>query len=112
MAKANSQARGLTVEPSETGFSKDQNGFINIGSVTGVVSAVVIAIVVLLILAALADDFITAIADVVGAVEGGTTNNTTADALLPVFGLLIALAGVFAIVALVMRATKIRGGRN
>lgn len=105
MAKANQASKG----PSE--FQKNESGFINLGSVTGVVSAVVLAIVVLLVLAALADDFITAVADVVFAVEGGTTNNTTADALLPVFGLLIALAGIFAIVALVMRATHLRGSR-
>lgn len=90
MAKANQESKG---------FVSDERGFINMGSITGILTTVVVGIVVLLILAALAPTFITAIADLVGALEAGTTNNTTADSLLPVFGLLIALGGVFALVA-------------
>lgn len=80
-------------------FLADRGGFINMGSITAIIGTVVVGIVVLLVLAALAPSYLTAVADLVGALEGGTTNNTTADSLLPVFGLLIALGGVFALIA-------------
>lgn len=99
MAKANQVAQG---------FRDDEHGFIDMGRITGVLSAVLIGIVLLLVLAALAPSFLTAIADLVGALESGTTNNTTADTLLPIFGLLIALGGVFALVAYAFLAYRRR----
>ena len=89
-------------------LGKDERGFINMGSITGILGTVILGIVILLILAALAPQFITAVADLVSALENGTTNNTTADALLPVFGLLIALGGVFALVAYAFLAYRRR----
>ena len=89
-------------------LAEDENGFIYMGSVTGILSAVVIGIVVLLIVSALAPTFLTAVADLVNALETGTTNNTTADSLLPVFGLIIALGGVFALVAYAFLAYRRR----
>lgn len=90
-------------------FKEDERGFINLGSVTGIIATVIVGIVVLLILAALAPTYITAIGDLVGALESGTTNNSTADTLLPVFGLLIALGGVFALVGFAFLAYKKKG---
>ena len=99
MAKANQRKSKL---------SDDESGFINLGSVTGILSVVILGIVILLILAALAPTYITAIADLVQAMESGTTNNTTADSLLPVFGLLVALGGVFALVGYAFLAYRRR----
>lgn len=39
---------------------------------------------------------------------GTTTGNTDADALLPIFGLLVAFAGIFAIVGLIVAAVRLR----
>lgn len=99
MARANQHSKGLRT---------DESGFINMGTITGILTVVVVGIVVLLILAALAPTFITAVADLVFALESGSTNNTTADTLLPVFGLLIALGGVFAIVGYAFLAYRRR----
>jgi hypothetical protein len=100
MAKAN---RALQKK-----FDGDESGFVNMGSITGILTVVIVGIVILLILAALAPTYLTAVADLVQALESGTTNNTTADSLLPVFGLLVALGGVFAIVAFAFLAYKRR----
>lgn len=89
-------------------FGTDESGFINMGSITGILTVVIVGIVILLILAALAPTYLTAVADLVNALESGTTNNTTADSLLPVFGLLIALGGVFALVAYAFLAYRRR----
>ena len=99
MAKANQRKSKL---------SDDESGFINLGSVTGILSVVILGIVILLILAALAPTYLTAVADLVGAMEAGTTNNTAADSLLPVFGLLVALGGVFALVGYAFLAYRRR----
>jgi len=99
MAKANQRKSKL---------SDDESGFINLGSVTGILSVVILGIVILLILAALAPTYITALADLVQAMESGSTNNTTADRLLPVFGLLVALGGVFALVGYAFLAYRRR----
>lgn len=100
MAKAN--------QSQERKFSENDGGFINLGSVTGILTVVILGILVLLVLAALAPTYITAVADLVFALESGTTNNTTADSLLPVFGLLIALGGVFALVGYAFLAYRRR----
>lgn len=100
MAKAN---RAI-----QRNLSSDEHGFINLGSVTGILTTVIVGIVVLLILAALAPSYITAVADLVFALQDGTTNNTTADSLLPVFGLLVALGGVFALIGYAFLAYKRR----
>lgn len=92
-------------------FAMDARGFINMGTITGILTTVVVGIVILLIVAALAPTFITAVADLVNAVENTTFNNTTADSLRSVFGLLIALGGLFAIVAFAFLAYKRRGSR-
>src|SRR5688500_1056872 len=89
-------------------FLADRKAFINMGSITGILTVVIVGIVILLILAALAPTYLTAVADLVNALESGTTNNTTADSLLPVFGLLIALGGVFALVAYAFLAYRRR----
>lgn len=89
-------------------FESNESGFINLGSITGILTVVIVGIVILLILAALAPTYLTAVADLVNALESGTTNNTAADSLLPVFGLLVALGGVFALVAFAFLAYRRR----
>lgn len=112
MAKANQSIvpdRDNTLDhETPLNFAKDRNAFVNMGSFTGILTVVIVGIVILLILAALAPTYLTAIADLVAALEGGTTNNTTADSLLPVFGLLIALGGVFALVGFAFLAYRRR----
>lgn len=99
MAKANKKLRE---------FEGDDDAFVNMGSFTGILTVVITGIVILLIIAALAPTFLRAVADLVTALEGGTTNNTTADSLLPVFGLLVALGGVFALVGYAFLAYRRR----
>jgi hypothetical protein len=98
MAKANQQH-----------FHDDESGFINLGSVSGVMTTVILGIVILLVLAALAPTYISSVGDLVSALEDGSTNNTTADSLLPVFGLIIALGGVFALVGYAFLAYRRKG---
>lgn len=100
MAKAN--------QSHERKFSENESGFVNLGTITGILTVIVVGIVILLILAALAPTYLTAIADLVNALESGTTNNTSADSLLPVFGLLVALGGVFALVGFAFLAYRRR----
>lgn len=87
---------------------KDTRGYLNLNFALTIVAVIIGAVVGLFILAALAPMFFTAIADLVGAFNDGTTNSTAADSLLPVFGLLVAFAGVFALVGLAIYVVKIR----
>lgn len=83
---------------------------LNLNKPLSVVGVVIGAVVILLILGELADDLFNAIADFVGVFSTGTTNNTIADALLPILGTLVALGIVFGLIALVFRSTRFGGG--
>ena len=87
-------------------FLHDENGFLNLSEITGTLSGIVKVIVVLVIIGATVGLLFTAIADIVAAFASGTTNSPVADLLLPVMGLLVALAGVFLIVRLVFKAAS------
>ncbi len=70
------------------------------------------AVVSMILIAALLPEYLGAVADVTGEFNNNTTTtgDATADTLLPVFGLLVAFAGLFAIVGLVFLAVKLRKG--
>lgn len=74
-----------------------------------IVAGVIIAAVVgVQVIAALAGTWFEGIANLTGAFDTATTGDATADSLLPIFRLLIALAGVFALVGAALLAVRIR----
>lgn len=80
----------------------EEDGALNTGAALTIVAVVIGAVVGLSVLAALLPTFFGSLASIgdVFSDEATTTGNADADALLPVFGLLIAFAGLFAIVGL------------
>lgn len=95
-------------------FRGDISGALNTSGALIIVAVIIGAVVGLAVLAALVPTFFGSLADI-GAVftdPSTTTGNSDADALLPVFGLLIAFGGLFAIVglALLVVAIKKKGG--
>lgn len=87
-------------------FAKDENGFLDLGDISSTLGGILRVIITLAVIGATIGLLFTAIADIVGAFSTGTTNSTTADLLLPVFGLIVALAGVFMIVRRVVAAAN------
>lgn len=63
-------------------------------------------IFVLIILGAVIGLLITSIADIVGAITTTSTNNTTADLLRGVFGLIVAIVGLTLVVRKVLEAAR------
>lgn len=94
----------------ENRFGRDQRGLINLGSVLSIAGIIIGAVVAVILIAALIPTYLGGIADVVGVFNDNntTTGDTTADSLLTVFGLLIAFAGLFAIVGLVFLAVRLK----
>lgn len=87
-------------------FAKDENAFLDLGDISGTLSGILKVIITLSVIGATVGLLFTSIADIVGQFSTGSTNNTTADLLLPVFGLIVALAGVFMIVRKVVAAAN------
>lgn len=99
--------RILAEKPGEEGTLSTQGALV-------IVAVVIGAVVGLSVLAALLPTFFGSLGDI-GAVFTSpttTTGNADADALLPVFGLLIAFAGLFAIVGLAIMVVKVRAGKQ
>lgn len=94
------------------GFSRDVAGALQISQGLGIAGAIIGAVVGISILAALIPTWFGSLASIGENLTdpGTTTGNTDADALLPVFGLLIAFAGIFAIVGLVVAVVRMRRG--
>lgn len=95
-------------------LAKDTEAALNLASGLTIVGVIIGAVVSIALLAALAPQYFSSLADI-GAVftdPSTSTGNTDADALLPVFGLLVAFGGLFAIVGLVLLGIKLRGGRG
>lgn len=80
--------------------------FLDLNSITGSLTGIIKVVAVLTIIGATIGLLFTSIADIVNVFSTGTTNSTTADLLLPVLGMVVALAGVFLIVRKVFEATK------
>lgn len=89
---------------------KDEEGSLNTNGALVIVAVVIGAVVGLSVLAALMPTFFGSLADIGGVFTDAntTTGNTDADALLPVFGLLVAFAGLFAIVGLAILVVRIK----
>jgi hypothetical protein len=96
-------------------FSRqEEHGTLSTQGALVIVAVVIGAVVGLSVLAALLPTFFTSLGDI-GAVftdPSTTTGNTDADALLPVFGLLIAFAGLFAIVGLALLVVKVKNAKQ
>lgn len=97
---------------SNTKKEPDERGLINLGGVLGIAGVIIGAVVSIILIAALLPTFLDAVSDVTGAFNDAntTTGDDTADSLLPIFGLLVAFAGLFAIVGLVFLAVRLRRG--
>lgn len=83
-------------------LAKDESGALSTNSALVIVAVVIAAVVGLSVLAALLPQFFASLASIGDVFTDPltTTGNADADALLPVFGLLIAFAGLFSIVGL------------
>jgi hypothetical protein len=95
------------------GFARNEEGALNMGPAFTILGIIIGAVVVLAVIAALLPTWLDSVADVVTNFTdpAATVGDATADSLLPIFGLLIAFGGLFAIVALVFVAFKrSRGG--
>jgi hypothetical protein len=92
------------------GFQTDVAAQFNLGRGLSIVGIFIGAILVLLVVAALLPEVFPALGSVVQNITDGSTGNATADALLPVFGLIIALSIVIGIVTLLLNSTRF-GGR-
>lgn len=89
---------------------KDDAGSLSMTGGLTIVGVIIGAVVSIAILAALAPTYFSSLGDI-GAVftdANTTTGNADADALLPVFGLLVAFGGLFAIVGLVLLGIKLK----
>lgn len=77
-----------------------------------IVGVIIAAVVAIAIIAALFPTYMGSLADITGAFNdpNTTTGDSTADTLLPVFALLVAFGGLFAIVGLVLLSIKLKKG--
>lgn len=110
-------ALGLLLSMVATGFARPkegdketgEEGSLSINAGLSIVGVIIGAVVSIAILAALAPTYFTSLGDIGGVFTdpSTTTGNTDADALLPVFGLLVAFGGLFAIVGLIMLGVKL-----
>lgn len=95
-------------------LAKDEAGALNTGAALTIVAVVIGAVVGLSVLAALLPTFFGSLGDIGGVFTDAntTTGNDDADALLPVFGLLIAFGGLFAIVGLALLVVSIKNKKG
>jgi hypothetical protein len=91
-------------------YSANRNdaGQFDIRSALVLAGAIIGAVVGAQVIAALAPTWFAAVADLAGTFDNTTTNDSTADSLLPIFRLLVALAGVFAIVGAALLVARFR----
>lgn len=93
-------------------LAKDEGGNIGLGAVLTIVLVIIGAVVSIAILAALAPTWFTSIASIVSIFTSGnyTTGDDTADGIMPVFGMLIAFLGLFALIGLVFAVVQLKRG--
>lgn len=89
---------------------REDDGAMNANAALGIVGVIIGAVVGITVLAALAPTYFTSLSDMTSVFTdvNTSTGNADADALLPVFSLLAAFAGLFAIVGLVIYTVKLR----
>lgn len=93
-------------------FMTDKAGALNTSALLSIVTVIIGAVVGISLIAALAPTYMTALGDFVGVFNDAntTTGDATADTLLPVFALLMAFAGLFALVGIGIVAVRLRKG--
>lgn len=91
-------------------FLGDKAAALNTSALMGIVTVIIAAVVGLALLAALAPSYMTNLATFVGVFTDAntTTGSSDADVLLPTFGLLLAFAGLFAIVGIGIAQARLR----
>lgn len=91
-------------------FRRDSHANFSIGPALGVAGAIVGAVVVVLVAAAFIPTFFSATSDTVTAFEdpNTTTGNDSADALLPVFAILVGITALFGIGGLIVGAIALK----
>lgn len=98
--------------PSRRSLRGCEEGSLNISSGLTIVGVIIGAVVTMAIVAALLPTFLNSLADVNTEFNdpNATTGDATADSLLTIFPILIALGGLFAIVGLILMAVRVRKG--
>lgn len=93
-------------------LATDEAGEVNINFGLTIIGVIIGAVVAIAIVAALFPTYMTSLASLGTTFNdpNTTTGDATADTLLPVFALLIAFAGLFAIVGIVLLAVKLKKG--
>lgn len=93
-------------------FREENDGALSLTFGLAIIGTIIGAVVAIAIVAALFPTYLGSIADITGSFNdpNTTTGDATADTLLPVFGLLVAFGGLFAIVGLVMLGIQLRKG--
>jgi hypothetical protein len=92
-------------------FQKDNAGFVNLGKAMSVLAVVIAAVLTLSFLGATIGDLMSSGKTVTENITAGSVGNDSADALLPTFGFLAAIALVIGIVGLALNAVKFKGGK-
>lgn len=94
-------------------MKRDENAFISLGPVMGIIGTVILVIIVVLVLAALAPEFFQAVADITGALLSADLNSTLANTIAAIVAILVPLVLLFGFVGLVFAAAnsfRRRGG--
>lgn len=93
-------------------FMTDIRAATGLGGSMAIVWTIVGAVVAITIAATLAPTLFTALGDLVAAMLAGGTNSTTGDLILGVMVIVVAIAVVVGFVGLVLRSTKLGGGKG
>ena len=93
-------------------FAHATEGELSINFGLTVIGVIIGAVVAIAIVAALFPTYMTSLASLGDTFNdpNTTTGDATADTLLPIFGLLVAFAGLFAIVGIVLLSVKLKKG--
>lgn len=93
-------------------LSNDEEAALSLTPVLITVGIIIGAVVGLAVLAALAPTYLSSVGDVAGTFNdpNTTVGDDTADGLLPIFGLMVSFAGLFAIVGIIIVAVRLRNG--
>ena len=91
-------------------FRRDTDALLDTGRMLGIATVIVGAVVAIALVAALAPTFFDSLRDVNENFSTADTGDTTANSIAnTVFPILIALAGLFGLVGIVLAAVKLKG---